>query len=206
MLAKDGLGGRVSFASSGDTLVIGLVEAGDAGAYHCSADNVDRTAPAAGGYVTGNHAFVTIQGKSFVEDSSTSRTLKYHIVSHCTTWYHMVPHGTTLYHIEIPHCTTLYHIEIPHCTTLKYHIVPHCTTLYHIVPHCTTLYHIVPHCTTLYHIVPEQSFDKPEHFVKSKHTASLNEIQSRHSYGHLAAFPSPVFAGLGLRNARRLLE
>ena len=34
----------------------------------------------------------------------------------------------------------------------------------------------------------------------------LNEIQSRHSSLRLASFRSPMFAGLGLCNARRMLE
>ncbi|XP_065198395.1 hemicentin-2-like [Sycon ciliatum] len=77
VLAKDGLGGRVSFAVSGDTLIIGLVEAGDAGIYRCSADNVDRTAPAAGGYVTGNHAYVTIQVAAKITESPGKAMVAY---------------------------------------------------------------------------------------------------------------------------------
>ena len=42
--------------------------------------------------------------------------------------------------------------------------------------------------------------------TRTPHTVLLYEIQSRHSCLRRAPFRSPVFAGLGLRNARRVLE
>ena len=52
------------------------------------------------------------------------------------------------------------------------------------------------------------SFEKKRclHTLRIDFTVLLNEIQSRHSSLRLAPFYSPVFAGLGLRNARRVLE